>query len=134
IASVAGRKLPSLTIATGIALGLGGILLLVGPENVTGNGRVPLIGSVAIMLASFSWALGTYYSRSAPQPASQFMATGLNMLAGGALLTIAAGFNGEYAWLDPSAVSVKSALALAYLVIFGSLIGFSAYMWLVKVT
>jgi len=134
IASAAGRKLPSFTVAAGITLGLGGILLLVGPQNVTGNGRVPVIGTVVIMVASFSWALGTYYSRGAPQHASQFMATGLNMLAGGLLLLVAAGLNGEYTRLDLVGVSFKSWLALAYLVTFGSLIGFSAYMWLVKAT
>ncbi|HEX6386770.1 MAG TPA: EamA family transporter [Anaerolineae bacterium] len=134
IASVTRRTYPSPTVAAGVVVGLGGILLLVGPENVAGEARIPVVGAAVLMVASFSWALGTFYSRSAPQHASQFMTTGLNMVAGGLLLLVAAGLNGEYARLNLAGVSFKSWLALAYLVIFGSLIGFSAYMWLVKVT
>ena len=134
IASIARWQYPSLTVAAGIGIGLAGIVILVGPDNVAGGMRIPVIGAAVLMVASFSWSLGTYYSRSAPQHASQFMATGLNMLAGGLVLIVAAGLNGEYTRLNLAGVSLKSVLALAYLVIFGSLVGFSAYMWLVKVT
>ena len=135
IDSVVRRKLPALPVAAGVGLGLAGIAVLIGPQAFTGGGgQAALLGAVAIVLASLSWALGTFYSRRASQPDSQVMSTALNLLAGGMLLAIFGGMNGELARLNFAEVSLKSWMALAFLIVFGSWIGFSAYLWLVKVT
>jgi hypothetical protein len=134
ITSAANWRLPALPVTGGVGLGLMGVVILVGPENIIGGGRFSPVAAAVIMLAAFAWALGTHYSRHAPQPASPLMSTALNLLAGGLLLAVFGGLTGELARLNLLAVSIKSWLAVAYLVIFGSLVGFSAYLWLVKVT
>jgi drug/metabolite transporter (DMT)-like permease len=134
ITSAANWRLPALPVAGGVGLGLVGVVILVGPENIIGGGRFSPVAAAVIMLAAFAWALGSHYSRHAPQPASPLLSTALNLLAGGLLLAVFGGLNGELARLNLLAVSIKSWLAVAYLVIFGSLVGFSAYLWLVKVT
>jgi drug/metabolite transporter (DMT)-like permease len=133
ITSLATRQRPTRPVTLGILLGLAGIIFLIGPENLTAvEGSV--LATIVVVVGCISWAFGTYYSRQAVQHPSHFMATGLNMLAGGSLLLLGSAFSGELALFDPVTISLKSWLALAYLVAFGSLVGFSAYMWLVKVT
>lgn len=134
ITGAAGRRWPTWRAISGVALGLLGIAILVGPDKIVGGARFSLVAAGVAMLAAFAWSLGTYYARHAPQPASPAMSSALNLLAGGLLLALFGGLNGEVARMDLAAVSLKSWLALGYLVVFGSLIGFSAYLWLVRVT
>jgi drug/metabolite transporter (DMT)-like permease len=134
IGSVLNRERPSLAVMAGLGLGLLGVGLLIGPGNITGGDSSALTAVLVILAGCFSWSVGTHYSRRAVQPESQNMATAMNLLAGGFLLVVFSGLRGEYAGFDVTAVTLKSALAVGYLIIFGSLIGFSAYMWLVKVT
>jgi drug/metabolite transporter (DMT)-like permease len=134
ITCVTSRRWPTWPVAAGVGLGLAGVAVLVGPENIVGGAHIPPIALAAALCAAFAWSLGSQYSRSAPQPASPFMASALNLLAGGSLLALFGGLTGELARLDLPAVSLKSWLAVAYLIVFGSLIGFSAYLWLVKAT
>ncbi|MFO7538634.1 MAG: EamA family transporter [Chloroflexota bacterium] len=133
ITSLATRQRPTRSVTLGILLGLAGIIFLIGPENVT-SVEGSLLAILIVLLGCISWAVGTYYSRQAVQHPSLFMATGLNMLAGGLLLLLGSAVSGELAQFDPVTISLKSWLALGYLIVFGSLVGFSAYMWLVKVT
>jgi drug/metabolite transporter (DMT)-like permease len=133
ITSLATRQRPTRPVTLGILLGLAGIIFLIGPENLTAvEGSV--LATIVVVVGCISWAFGTYYSRQAVQHPSHLMATGLNMLAGGSLLLLGSAFSGELALFDPVTISLKSWLALTYLVVFGSLVAFSAYMWLVKVT
>lgn len=118
---------------SGLALGTLGVLLLVGPTRLLGSGRVDLAGAVAISLASLSWAVGSIYCTRAPLPDSAALAGGLEMLLGGALLVPAAALLGETRGFQWSQVSVHSLVAVAYLVLFSSMIGFSCYLWLLKV-
>jgi drug/metabolite transporter (DMT)-like permease len=134
ITSATSRRWPALPVASGVGLGLVGVVILVGPENIIGGARFSPVATAVVILAAFAFALGTHYSRHAPQPASPFMSTALSLLAGGLLLAVFGGLTGEPARLNLPAVSLKSWLAMAYLVIFGSLVGFSAYLWLAKVT
>jgi drug/metabolite transporter (DMT)-like permease len=134
ITSVTKWQRPSLAVLGSVVLGLAGIALLVGPEQLASGGNGSPLGVGVLLLAAFLWSLGTAYSRGASQPASPFMSNGINMLSGGALLLVAAGIAGEFPRLNLSNVSLPSVLALAYLVVFGSLVAFSAYMWLVKTT
>jgi drug/metabolite transporter (DMT)-like permease len=89
---------------------------------------------VALLLSPITWALGSLYSRRATLPASQLQVTGMEMLAGGVLLLLAATLTGEWARFDVAAISLRSGAAFLYLVFIGAIIGFTAYIWLLKHT
>jgi len=128
------RERPGLPVIAGLVLGLAGIAILVVPGRFGGNGRVDLLGAGALLAASLSWAIGSLYSRRARLPASTLTATGMEMIAGGALLWVVGLLVGEAGRLDPAAVSARSVGSLGYLIVFGSLLGFTAYVWLLKVS
>jgi len=128
------RERPGLPVIAGLVLGLAGIAILVVPGRFGGNGRVDLLGAGALLAASLSWAIGSLYSRRARLPASTLTATGMEMIAGGALLWVVGLLVGEAGRLDPAAVSARSVGSLGYLIDFGSLLGFTAYVWLLKVS
>jgi drug/metabolite transporter (DMT)-like permease len=86
-----------------------------------------------LMFGSVAWATGSIYSKGARQPAAPLLATGMQMLAGGSLLILAGVLTGEVGRLDPAAISLRSLLGFAYLIVFGAIIGFSAYNWLLRV-
>lgn len=113
----------------GLVLGMGGIVLLIGPR-LSGTGHIDLLGAAALMFGSASWAAGSLYSRDAPLPGARLLSTGMQMLTGGALLMLLALVVGEVGGFDSAGVSVDSAVAYAYLVVFGSLVGFTAFVWL----
>jgi drug/metabolite transporter (DMT)-like permease len=121
---------PRPLVWAGIVVGLAGVGVLFG---VPQDGEMYRAGWLVLVLASVSWAVGSLYSRTALLPAP-LMATGMQMLAGGGLLVVAAVVTGELQGLDPAAFSVRSLLALAYLIVFGALVGYSAYVWLLRVT
>lgn len=125
---------PSNGVMVGLMLGFTGIALLVGPGKLAGGRQVDLVGAAVLILASLSWATGSLYSRRAQLPASPLLATAMEMLAGGALLLIASLFTGEWTRFDSSALSLRSWLALGYLIVFGALVGFTAYIWLLRVS
>ena len=127
------RRRPGTAVIVGLLLGLAGIALLVAPGKFGGNGRVDPLGAGALLLASLCWSTGSLYSRRAKLPASILTATAMEMIAGGVWLFSAGLISGEGRALHLAAISTKSALSLGYLVIFGSLIGFTAYVWLLKV-
>lgn len=127
-----GGRRPGAMVIAGIALGLAGLVLLVQPGSLGGQAVNP-IGAATLVAASIAWASGSIYSTRAKLPSSPLLATAMEMLAGGALLLIAGALTGEAIGFDPSAVSQHSGLAIVYLVIFGSLVGFSAYVWLLRV-
>ena len=129
-----GGAKPSNRIIAGLLLGFIGITLLIGPSKLAGGHQVDPLGAAVLIIASLSWAAGSLYSRRAQLPASPLLATGMEMLAGGALLLIAGLLFGEWTRFDLSAPSLRSWLALSYLIIFGALIGFTAYIWLLRVT
>lgn len=126
------RRIPGLREGIGLAGGLAGIGLLVGKPG--GAGAVDLLGAGALVLSAFSWALGSLLSRRASLPDSALLATGMEMLGGGVALGAVALLRGEPAGFDLSRVSTLSWLSLAYLVLFGAIVGYSAYMWLLKAT
>jgi drug/metabolite transporter (DMT)-like permease len=87
-----------------------------------------------VVLCWFSWALGSIYSRHVGTPASPFLSTAMQMLAGGMALLLLSVLLGEPWAFDPSGVSLRSALGLLYLIVFGSIVAFSAYIWLLRVS
>ncbi len=118
----------------GVLLGFSGIALLVGPGQLKGAGSgVDLVGAGVLLFASFCWSLGSIYGHDADLPASPLLGTGMEMLAGGAGLLLAGTLSGEWSRLNPAVFSTQSLLGLAYLIIFGSLVGFGAYTWLLRV-
>jgi drug/metabolite transporter (DMT)-like permease len=125
---VNGQRLSPQAIA-GLALGFGGLVLLVGTPS---EGRIPLSGALIAVGASLGWATGSLYARGAPLPRRPLVANGMQMLAGGAILAVVGAAAGELERIDLSRVSVHSAVALAYLIVFGSIIAFTAYMWLLR--
>jgi drug/metabolite transporter (DMT)-like permease len=127
--AIFGQRL-SWTAILGLALGFSGLTLLFGGH---GTGRIDPVGVGVVVFASFSWAAGSLYSRRAPLPTRPLVGTGMEMIAGGALLGIVGLATGEAADLHLTAISLRSWLGLGYLIVFGSLVGFTAYVWLLRV-
>jgi drug/metabolite transporter (DMT)-like permease len=125
---------PGAPVIAGVLVGLGGIALLVSSGDSGSEMGIDLIGVAAVMLASFCWANGSLYARNAPLPKSSLQGTGMEMLIGGLLLLLAGTFTGEWARFDISAISMTSFLALLYLVVFGGIIAYSSYTWLLRVS
>jgi len=126
---------PNASTLLGLALGFGGVALLVRHGRAeSGAGGAPVLGILVLVVASGFWAAGALYSRRARLPASPRVAIAMEMIAGGALLALVGTAVGEWRHVHLAQVSTRSLLSLAYLVFFGSLIGFSAYLWLLKAT
>lgn len=117
-----------------VLLGLIGLAILVGPEELIGKGRIDLIGAGVLITASILWSFGSLYSRHAPLPSNPLLSIGMEMLAGGAILAVVGLASGETARIDLSAVSAQSIWSILYLILVGALIGFTAYVWLLKQT
>ncbi len=128
-----GGRRPSAPVFVGVGLGLVGLALLVGPESMRG-GSSSAIGALVLVLGSLSWAAGSLYTKFAPKSSSGTMATGAQMLAGGLTLLAASIVAGEPSHLDLAHASTESLVAFVYLLTFGSLIGFTAYVYLLSHT
>ncbi|MBR9990915.1 MAG: drug/metabolite exporter YedA [Gemmatimonadetes bacterium] len=129
-----GSARPGARTVIGIVLGFGGIVLLLGPSALLDGGSIHLAGALVVLLGSLAWATGSIYSKRAPRPDGALMSTGMQMLMGGSLLVLAGTVTGEWTRVDIASVSLKSTLALAYLIVFGAIIGYSAYLWLLRVS
>jgi drug/metabolite transporter (DMT)-like permease len=114
----------------GLVAGFGGAALLLGSEA---SGDVDLVGMLFVVGASLSWAIGSLWSRKAPLPKRPFVGVGMEMLAGGVALGVAGVLAGELGRVDVSRFSRASLLGLLYLIVFGSWVGFTAYLWLLRV-
>lgn len=123
---------PSWLSLVGLVIGFIGIYILVGPSETTGKLQFDTIGTVAVILASFLWSLGSIYSRSADVPKSALMTTGAEMLAGSVPIFLVSLVLGEWQTFNLAQVSTQSWLGLIYLIAFGSMIGFVAYIWLLQ--
>ena len=121
---------PTSRVLVGLALGFVGLGFLIGPTRLIGGGRVDPMGAMVLVLASLSWATGSVFSRRLALPKSLMLGTAMQSLAGGVLLLLLSLVTGQGAALDLGAVSLRSVLSLGYLVVFGSLLGLSAYNWL----
>jgi drug/metabolite transporter (DMT)-like permease len=125
------RARPRVGTLAGVGLGFAGVALLVDPFSL-GGGRFELWAIVFLLAASVFWSVGTLYARDAKLPDSAGLAMGMQMLGGAAALFVAGVAVGEVGRTDLSGVSTLSLVAFAYLVTFGSLAGFTAYLWLVR--
>ena len=128
------RRRPHGIVLVGLAAGLAGLAFLVAPGKFAGGAHVDLLGAGALMLASLLWATGSLYARRAKLPASTLMATAMEMIAGGAILLGTSTLVGEWQGFSIAAVSSRSLFALFYLIVAGSLLGFTAYIFLLGAT
>ncbi|MFI6452313.1 EamA family transporter [Streptosporangium amethystogenes] len=121
------RDRPQVLTLTGVLIGFGGVALL---SLTGGSSAADSTGIVIILLASLSWSVGSFLTSRIPMPANPFTASAVEMAAGGVGLALTATVVGEH--VDLADVSTRSWIALAYLIMVGSLVGFTAYVWLLN--
>lgn len=127
------RTRPTPGIIAGLVVGTGGVLLLIGPLENDRVGSINMIGVAALMVATIAWSAGSLYSKGAPHPPSPLLGTAMQMLVGGALLMVTGLATGEAGRVNIGALSIRSLASLLYLILFGSIMAFSAYVWLLRV-
>jgi drug/metabolite transporter (DMT)-like permease len=123
---------PVFRVVFGILMGLSGLVLLVGPAQLGGSGRVDPGGAGILVVASLGWAIGSLYSKHGGMPSSPLLSVAMQGLAGGVVLILVGLFTGESRALHLAAITMRSWLALAYLIVFGSGIGFTAYIYILQ--
>jgi drug/metabolite transporter (DMT)-like permease len=128
-----GGSRPPKRVIGGLVLGVIGVGLLVSPQAGS-HSEVDLLGAAVLVLASASWAWGSVTSKSAPLPPSPFLATSMEMISGGIIILIVAVLAGQLHGFSLTAVSGRAAAAWLFLVVFGSLVAFTAYIWLLGMT
>ncbi len=128
-----GGKKPTLLTTIGLLIGFAGIVLMINPgQAAEPQHSLYLPGALVLVCGSFAWALGSVYGRTADLPRSPLMGTGIQMLAGGVGLSLFSMVVGEIRSFDPMAVRLDSIMGLLYLIVFGALVGYSAYTWLLR--
>lgn len=121
----------TLRLAAALLIGVAGVGVLVSRTLSFGGAPVDPLGACALIAASVSWSISSALTKKLPLPPAKAMSSGSQMLAGGVLLMLAAGLLGEFRGFHLQAVSAKAWLALAYLIVAGSIVGFTAYIWLI---
>lgn len=120
---------PAWLEVVGVTTGLVGIALLVSTDSSAGGG-VSWLGFWVLIGSTITWSVGSLYSRTTTPMPRPLLGTGIEMMVGGGVLLLVAAFAGEYAAFSPQDVTMRSIVSMAYLIVFGSIIGFSAYKWL----
>jgi drug/metabolite transporter (DMT)-like permease len=123
---------PAPRVIAGFLLGFSGMVLLVGPKHLGGSERINPVGALALILASLAWAGGSIYSKHHPMPSSPLLGVAMQTLSGGSVLCLVALAGGELRGVHFSQVTLRSWLGLLYLIFFGSALGFSAYVYILK--
>ncbi len=129
-----GAVRPGIRTVVGIVAGFAGVALLVVPGNFAGSEHVDLLGAVVLTGAALSWSVGSIYAIKLPRPRHQTLFVSQQMIIAGAVLLLIAAVTGEFHGFTLAGVSTTSATAYLYLAVFGSLISFSAYFWLIRHT
>ena len=130
---VRGTRL-TLPVLCGLVLGFTGVVMIIVSRDRTGRSLVDPLGAALLFMGSLSWAAGSAYSLRARTPRNQLQATAMQMITGGALILLVSVGVGEPATFHFSNISRASGLAFGYLCVFGSLVGYTAYVWLLKVS
>ena len=120
----------TLHLAFALLLGLAGVAVLMSHSIVFGSAPIDTFGAVGLIIGALSWSIASALARKLPLPSSKVMSSGAQMLVGGVLLAIVSAARGELPAFHPMAVSRGAWIALAYLIFFGSIAGFTAYVWL----
>jgi drug/metabolite transporter (DMT)-like permease len=118
-------------LALALLIGIGGVAVLMSPSLNLGGAPIDRVGAVALIIAAMSWSVSSALTRKLPLPASKVMSSGAQMLVGGVLLAFTAAALGEFRNFHALAVSRGAWLALLYLIVAGSIVGFTAYVWLI---
>ena len=129
---ILGTQRLTLRLALALGIGLGGVALLMTDSLNLGGAPVDRLGALALIFAAVSWSVAAALARKLPLPSSKVMSSGAQMLVGGAFLALAAVGLGELGGFDPGAVSLRAWLSLLYLIVPGSIIAFTAYVWLLQ--
>jgi drug/metabolite transporter (DMT)-like permease len=129
----ANGKKPNLKIWTGIILGFIGMFILIGPAGVGGLEQTNTTGVILVMVSTFAWAGGSIFSSNRSTETSPILTTGLQMIFAGFIFSMGSMLTGEFSSFDISTVTSTSYIAFVYLIVCGSLIGFTCYIWLLKV-
>ncbi|HEX5039868.1 MAG TPA: EamA family transporter [Candidatus Limnocylindria bacterium] len=122
------RRRPSGLVIGGLVAGIAGVAVLLIP--VEGFGDLNPLGVVLVLGGAMAWAIGSLYSRHAPMPRSALLGTGIQMFVGGLALTLGGILLGEVGRTDVTEFSTRSVVAFVYLIVFGSILAFTAYTWL----
>ena len=117
-------------LATALLIGLAGVAVLTIRSLSLGGAPIDAAGAVGLLIGSLSWSVASVLTRKLPLPASKIVSSGAQMMVGGVMLTVAAGAVGEFRGFHPSSVSFAAWVALLYLIVIGSIVGFTAYLWL----
>jgi drug/metabolite transporter (DMT)-like permease len=121
----------TLRLALALVVGIGGVAVLTIRSLNLGGTPIDRSGAVALMIAAISWSISSSLARKLPLPESKVMSSGAQMLAGGVLLALLAAMLGEFRHFDPRTVSNGAWFALLYLIVAGSIVGYTAYVWLI---
>ena len=121
----------TLRLGAALLVGLAGVAVLTLHGAGLGQAAISGMGAAALVFAAMSWSVASVLTRKLPLPESKMVSSGTQMLVGGVVLAIAAGPVGEYPRFHPAAVSAGAWWALAYLIVAGSIMGFTAYLWLI---
>jgi drug/metabolite transporter (DMT)-like permease len=118
-------------LASALIIGIAGVAVLMSRSLELGGAPIDTAGAVALIIGAVSWSIASVLTRKLPLPQSQVMSSGAQMLAGGVLLALVAAARGEFRNFHPGTVSREAWFALLYLIVAGSIIGFTAYVWLI---
>jgi drug/metabolite transporter (DMT)-like permease len=123
---------PPPAVLAGLIFGFIGLVVLLPSGRLANGAAVDPLGAIVLVLGALSWATGSLYARSAELPKSLLLSSGMEMIGGGILLVLAGMLGGEVAGVDPQAFSLRSLAALAYLIVFGSIVAFNAFTYLLE--
>jgi drug/metabolite transporter (DMT)-like permease len=132
VESAYNRAKPNAKVIAALVSGFIGVILLMGDLPSQVGSTMGLVAALALLFGTLAWSLGSFYSRLARLPDSHFLAVALQMIVGGVLLFSTSLATGEWTRIKPDSVSLSSVIALLYLIVFGSLIAFTSYIWLLK--
>jgi drug/metabolite transporter (DMT)-like permease len=121
----------TIRLASALIVGLAGVAVLMSRSLNLGGAPIDTAGAIALIIGSVSWSIASVLTRRLPLPTSKVMSSGAQMLAGGVLLSLVAAAFGEFRNFHPETISRAAWLSLLYLIIAGSIIGFTAYVWLI---
>lgn len=128
-----GKGRPNLKVTAGLALGFVGVWLLIsGRHAAVEGGSNQILGAGLVIIAALGWAAGSLYGTRASAARSAILASGMQVLAGGAILLVIGTVTGEWSKFDVTQVSLVSWIAFVYLVVFGAIVAYTAYSWLLK--
>jgi drug/metabolite transporter (DMT)-like permease len=127
-----GGKRPTLSLLLGVAVGIVGIVLLLGPDSIPAGYQPPAIDVIALFIASISWWVGSLYSKHAATETPLLMASSMQMLSGSICMLLTGLLLGEGGAFHLGSISLHSWLAFGYLVVAGSIVAFPVYVWLLE--